>query len=132
MAVRSEWFPAKKNNFLADLDVPAPRNTFLAQLRNINVRSSEFTETLAEVLSSQEGVNAAISLEDDDALAFVGILDQVSRRRTTAASCLIPPPHRLWNPRTWTLASGQKSFASFGKFAVHRPSSHLLLYSRMT
>ena len=131
MAVRSEWLSAKKHNFLTDLDIPAPRNTFLAQLGSIDVRSSEFTETLAKILSSQEDVNTAISLEGDDALTFVDILDQVSGRRTTAESCLTPP-HRLWNLRTWTLASGQNSFASFGKFVVHRPSSHLLLYSRTT
>lgn len=104
MAVRSEWLSAKKHNFLTDLDIPAPRNTFLAQLGSIDVRSSEFAETLAKILSSQEDVNTAISLEGDDALTFVDILDQVSGRRTTAASCLTPrtgfgiPGHGPWPP----------------------------------
>ena len=88
MAVRSERSFAKKHNSLADADVPALGNTSLAQLRTVDIKSREFTETLAKMLSSQDDVNAAMSLQSDDALTLVDILDQVSRRRVTGAFCL--------------------------------------------
>lgn len=46
---------------------------------SINIRSREFSNTLAKMLASQEGVNIAMSLQGDDALTLVDVLDQVSR-----------------------------------------------------
>ena len=46
---------------------------------SINVRSREFPDLLTKMLASQEGVNTAMSLQGDDALTLVNILDQVSR-----------------------------------------------------
>ena len=46
---------------------------------SINTRSNEFPNALTKMLASQEGMNAAMSLQGDDALTLVGILDQVSR-----------------------------------------------------
>ena len=57
----------------------AIRSTFLTQLTSVNIRSKEFSNTLTKILASQEGMNAAMSLQGDDALTLVGILDQVSR-----------------------------------------------------
>ena len=45
---------------------------------------------LTKVLASQEGMNGAMSLQGDDALALVDILDQVSRLRI--AEALHPTP----------------------------------------
>ena len=50
----------------------------------------EFPNTLTKMLASQEGVNTAMSLQGDDALTLVDILDQVSRSSTTRELCLIP------------------------------------------
>ena len=44
-----------------------------------NVGSEEFPSILAKMLASPEGVNTAMSLQGDDALTLVDILDQVSR-----------------------------------------------------
>jgi len=65
------------------------KNTFLTQLTSVNIRSREFQNSLTKVLASQEGMNAVMSLQGDDALALVDILDQVSRPRITGASRLI-------------------------------------------
>ena len=46
---------------------------------SINIRSKEFPNLLTEMLASIEGVNTAMSLQGDDALTLVDILDQVSR-----------------------------------------------------
>ena len=46
---------------------------------SINTRSGEFQNTLTKMLASQEGVNTAMSLQGDDAVTLVDILDQVSR-----------------------------------------------------
>jgi len=67
---------------VVDSDVPALKNAFLTQLR-----SKEFPNALTELLASQEGVNAAMSLQGDDALTLVDVLDQVSRAR------IIRSPH---------------------------------------
>ena len=96
MAVRSERFSANEHSFLADADVLALRNTFLAQLKTIDVRSREFTETLAKMLSSQESVNTVMSLQGNDAQDLVDFLDQVSSWwRMTGSSCLIPSSQAL-------------------------------------
>jgi hypothetical protein len=41
--------------------------------------SREFTNTLTKMLVSQEGTNTVTSLQGDDALALVNVLDQVSK-----------------------------------------------------
>ena len=50
----------------------------------------EFTDTLANMLSSQEGVDTAMSLQGDDALTLVNTLDHVSRPRIIGPPRLIP------------------------------------------
>ena len=47
---------------------------------SIDLKSREFLNTLATMLASQEGMNTAISLQGDDAVILVDILDQVSGR----------------------------------------------------
>jgi hypothetical protein len=54
------------------------KNTFLTQLMTINIRSREFPNVLTKMLASQENVNTAMSLQGDEALTLVDILDQVS------------------------------------------------------
>ena len=49
------------------------------QLMSINMRSREFPTTLTTMLASQEGMNIAMSLQGDDALTLIAILDQASR-----------------------------------------------------
>ena len=44
---------------------------------SINIGSNEFSNTLTKMLASQEGMNAAMALQGDDALTLVDILDQV-------------------------------------------------------
>ena len=63
---------------------------FLTQLRSINIRSKGFPNALTKMLASQEGVNMAVSLQGDDALTLVDILDQVSRLTRIGATSLIP------------------------------------------
>ena len=58
---------------------------------SIDIRSREFPSTLTKMLASQEGMNTAMSLQGDDALTLVDILDQVSRPRIVGAPRLIPP-----------------------------------------
>ena len=53
--------------------------TFLTQLLSINIRSREFSNILTKMLASPEGVNTAMSLQGDDALTLVDILDRVSK-----------------------------------------------------
>ena len=65
-------------------------DAFLTQLRSINVRSRGVPNTLIKMLSSQEGVNTAMLLQDDDASALVDILDQVSGPRIIRAHRLTP------------------------------------------
>jgi hypothetical protein len=48
--------------------------------------------TLTKILASQEGMNAAMSLQGDDALALVDTLDQVSKPLETSV---------LWNLTTY-------------------------------
>jgi hypothetical protein len=57
---------------------------------SISVRSREFPNTLTKMLASQEGMNTAMSMQGDDALALVEILDQVSRPWIVGAPQLIP------------------------------------------
>ena len=45
---------------------------------SINIRSREFPNALTKMLASQESVNTALSLQGEDALTLVDILDQVS------------------------------------------------------
>ncbi|KAF9781279.1 kinase-like domain-containing protein [Thelephora terrestris] len=52
------------------------KNSFLAQLTSVNIRSRDFPNALTKVLASQEGVDTALSLRGDDALTLVDILDQ--------------------------------------------------------
>ena len=57
---------------------------------SINTRSEGFPDALTQMLASQEGVNTAMSLQGDDALFLIDILDQVSRQMTSETSRLIP------------------------------------------
>jgi len=45
---------------------------------SINVRSRDIPNALTKMLASQEGMNTAMSLQGDDALTLVEILDQVN------------------------------------------------------
>ena len=56
------------------------KNALLQQLFSIDAGSEEFSNVLTKLLATQDGVNAAISLQGRDAMALVDILDQVSRR----------------------------------------------------
>ena len=56
------------------------------RLRTVDIRSKEFTETLAKMVSSQEDVDTAMSLQGDDAMTLIDILDHVSGRGMTGAS----------------------------------------------
>lgn len=73
--------------------IPAFKNTFLTQLTSINIRSREFPNTLTKMLASQEGMNAAMSLQGDDAVTLVDILDQVSNESRGHRSTLFDLPH---------------------------------------
>jgi hypothetical protein len=68
----------------------ASKNTSLMQFMSINIKSREFPNALAEMLASQEGTNTAMSLQGDDALTLVDVLDQVSRPRIVGIPHLIP------------------------------------------
>ena len=68
----------KNHDFPADKDVLALKETFLVQLKTVDIRSGELTGTLAKMLSSQEGVDTAMSLQGEDALSLIDILDHVS------------------------------------------------------
>ena len=57
---------------------------------SINIRSREFPNTLATMLASQEGINTAMSLQGDDAVILVDILDQVGRPMMIGAPRFIP------------------------------------------
>ena len=50
----------------------------------------DFPDTLNKMLASQEGMNTAMSLQGDDALTLVEILDQVSRLMIFGAPRLTP------------------------------------------
>jgi hypothetical protein len=65
---------------------------------SINIRSREFPNTLTKMLASQEGVNTAMSLQGDDALTLVDILDQVSRPTRTGVPHLITPAQAFEAP----------------------------------
>ena len=71
------------------------------------------------MLTLQEGVNIAMSLQGDDALTLIDILDQVSRPIIIGAPSLIQL-HRLSRLRTWGLTSGESAFATFGESVVCR------------
>jgi len=98
---------------------------------SIGIRSREFPKTLTNTLASQEGINTAMSLQGDDALTLVDILDQVSVPMIVGSPRLTPlcRPLRL---RTWISTSGEGVFASSGESAAHRQSCHVLVYSRIT
>ena len=57
---------------------------------SINIGSREFPNILSRVLASQEGMNAVMSLQGDDALTLVDILDQVGRLDDNQNALLIP------------------------------------------
>ena len=57
---------------------------------SINIRSGEFQNALTKMLASQEGVNTAMSLQGDDAVTLVDILDQVSSPMIIGTPRLIP------------------------------------------
>jgi hypothetical protein len=67
------------------------KDAFLTQLKSINVRSTEFPNTLAKMLASQEGMDIAMSLQGADALTLVDVLDQVSRPAKIGTSHFITP-----------------------------------------
>ena len=68
----------------------ASGNHFLTQLMSINMRSREFPNTLTQTLAYRESINAAMSMQGDDALALVEILDQVSRPGIVGVPQLTP------------------------------------------
>ena len=57
---------------------------------SINIGSREFPNILSRVLASQEGMNSAMSLQGDEALTLVDILDQVGRPDDNRNTSLIP------------------------------------------
>jgi hypothetical protein len=61
------------------------RSTFLTRLTSINTKSREFPAALAKILESQDGMDTAMSLQGDDALTLVDILDQVNKPRVIRA-----------------------------------------------
>lgn len=73
------------------MDGPEFKNPFLQQLYSIDVRSEEFANVLAKTLATQEGVKAAMSLQGEEALTLVDILNQVSRQMRIWAPYLIVP-----------------------------------------
>jgi hypothetical protein len=106
----------------------ASKKAFLTQLTSTNIRSREFPNTLAKMLASQEDMNTAMSLQGDDALTLVDILDQVSRPRMIGTPRLIP--RRLLGPRTWSLTSAERVSTSSGESVVQRQSCHVHAYSQ--
>ena len=56
---------------------------------SVNIRSREFPNALTKMLASQEGVNTALSLQGEDAMTLVDILDQVSLPTKAGALHLI-------------------------------------------
>ena len=44
---------------------------------SVNISFNEFSNTLTKMLASQEDIDAAMSLQGDDALTLVDILDRV-------------------------------------------------------
>ena len=64
-------------------------NTFLTQLMSINTRLRGFPNTLTKMLASQEGTNTAMSLQGDDAMTLVDVLDHVSKPMMTGTPLLI-------------------------------------------
>ena len=68
----------------------ASKKAFLTRLTSTNIRSREFSNILAKTLASQEDMNTAMSLQGDDVLILVDVLDQVSRPRITRTPHLIP------------------------------------------
>ena len=73
------------------------KDTFLTELMSVDIRSKEFPNTLAKVLASQEGMDAAVSLQGDDALALVDVLDQVGRPSTYNCSSPIDRPAQVFH-----------------------------------
>jgi len=67
-------------------DVPTPMNTLFTQLMSINAES-EFLGTLTSMLASEEDLDTAMSLQGDDALTLVDILDRVSEPSVIAGFC---------------------------------------------
>ena len=103
------------------------------QLMTVNTKSREFPKVLNRMLASQENVNAALSLQGEDALTLIDILDQVSRPTGMAlgAPHLIAP-HRLTMRRTSLSIFGDGVCASSGDFVDHRTSYHALASSQKT
>lgn len=64
----------------------------------INIRSREFPNVLTKMLASQENVNTAMTLQGDDALTLVDILDQVSRLMRIGPPYLIAPAQAFEAP----------------------------------
>jgi hypothetical protein len=93
--------------------------------------SREIPGTIERMLASKEGVNIAMSLEGEDALTLVNILDQVGKPIGTI-TILINALSRLL--KLWARLSifREGAFASFGEFVVHGPSSQVLAYSQTT
>ena len=58
---------------------------------SLNIRSTEFPNVLTKMLGSPESVNTAMSLQGEDALTLVDILDQVSGSTRVEAPDLISP-----------------------------------------
>ena len=98
---------------------------------SIGIRPREFPNALTTMLASQEGMNTAVSLQGDDVLALVDILDQVGREMIIGAPRLITLD-RLSRLRTCRLTSGERVSAPSGESVVHRPSYLVLAYSRRT
>jgi hypothetical protein len=74
--------------------------------------------------------NTAMSLQSEDILTLVEILDWVSGSNRMCAP--FDPPHRLLRPQTWRLTSEERVFASSRDYVAHRPSYHVLPCSWIT
>ena len=109
-------------------DASAFRETFLTQLRSVNIGSREFPEVIERMLASKEGVNVAMSLEGEDALTLVNVLDQVGKRMGTITT-IINALSRLLRLRVRPSIFRGGLFASSGEFVAHGLSSQVLAYS---
>ena len=63
-------------------DTPRSSSHVLAiKHTSLNIKSGEYQNSLTEMLASQEDVNTTLLLQDEDALALIDIVDQVSMQQ---------------------------------------------------
>lgn len=104
----------------------------LTQPRSIGITSKEFPKSLTKILASRGDVVIAMSLQGDDALILIGILDQARLVESGHHERSFNPLNRLSRLRTWALTSEARAFVSSGDSVVRRPSCHVLACSRTT